>query len=57
MSASTALWITLLSLGSCYACYRLGQANILHQFRSRDELRRERERRWREFYDYDEDYD
>lgn len=25
MSATTALFITLLSLGSCFACYRIGR--------------------------------
>jgi len=33
MSAEFAVTLFLLCIGSCYACFRLGQENVLHQFR------------------------
>jgi hypothetical protein len=53
MSATLALSLAALTLGSCFACYRLGQQNILFRMRQHDERRRERENRWREFDDLD----
>jgi hypothetical protein len=42
--------LAVLTLGSCYASYRLGQRSVM------DELRRSREmrRRWREFEDFED---
>ena len=47
VSAEFAIVIALLTLGSCYASYRLGQSDILERFRRHDERRR----RWEEFED------
>ena len=47
MSAEFAIVIAVLTLGSCYASYRLGQADILERFRRHDERRK----RWEEFED------
>lgn len=53
MSAVLALILSAVTLGSCWASYRLGQADILDRIRRRDERRWERHRRWSEFYDED----
>lgn len=50
MSAHFAILLAILTLGSCYASYRLGQADILARFRRHDERRR----RWREFEDFED---
>ena len=50
MSATLAIAIALLTLGSCFASYRLGQADILARFRRHDERRR----RWEEFEDFED---
>ena len=47
MSAEFAIVIAVLTLGSCWASYRLGQSDILERFRRHDERRR----RWEEFED------
>jgi len=47
MSAEFAIVIAFLTLGSCYASYRLGQSDILSRFRRHYERRR----RWEEFED------
>ncbi len=47
VSVEFAILLALLTLGSCYASYRLGQADILSRFRRHDERRR----RWKEFED------
>jgi hypothetical protein len=54
MSATLALSIAALTLGSCLASYWCGQQNILFRIRQHEERRRrERENRWREFDDQD----
>lgn len=45
-----AIALAVLTLASCYASYRLGQANILARFRRHDERRR----RWEEFEDFED---
>jgi hypothetical protein len=50
MSATFGLALAVLTLGSCYASYRLGQADILARYRRHDERRR----RWREFEDFED---
>jgi hypothetical protein len=50
VSVEFAIVIALLTLGSCYASYRLGQADILSRFRRHDERRR----RWEEFEDFED---
>lgn len=49
MTTGFAICLAILSIGSCFACYRLGQADILHKFRRYNERRR----RWEEFDDED----
>gem|GEM_PF-2141338 len=51
VSATLALCIAALTLGSCLASYWCGQQNILFRMRQHDERRRERAKRWREFDD------
>lgn len=53
MSATLALSIAALTLGSCFASYWCGQQNILWRMRQHDERRRERQIRWSEFDDLD----
>ena len=54
MSATLALSIAALTLGSCFASYWCGQQNMLWRMRQHEERRRgEREARWREFDDQD----
>jgi len=53
MSATMAIAIAILTLGSCLASYWCGQQNILWRMRQHDERRRERQRRWREFEEED----
>lgn len=50
VSVTLALSLAVLTLGSCYASYRLGQADILERFRRHDERRR----RWEEFEDFED---
>jgi len=50
MSATFGLALAVLTLGSCYASYRLGQADILARYRRHAE----RKRRWREFEDFED---
>jgi hypothetical protein len=54
MSAEFAIVIALLTLGSCYASYRLGQQNILARYKDYANRRREREARWQEFEDFED---
>lgn len=51
VSAEFAILLAVLTLGSCYASYRLGQEDIIWRMRKLDERRRERHRRWSEFCD------
>ena len=53
MSATLAISIAVLTLGSGLASYWCGQQNIIWRMRQHDERRRERESRWREFDDQD----
>ena len=50
MSVEFGLTLAALTLGSCFASYWCGQQNMLWRLRRHDERRRERERRWEEFY-------
>ncbi len=50
VSVTLALSLALLTLGSCYASYRLGQADIIAKFRRLNERRR----RWEEFEDFED---
>jgi hypothetical protein len=50
MSATLAICIAFLSIGSCIACYLLGQDNVRQQLR---DSKKERRRRWEEFDDED----
>lgn len=50
MSVGFGLALAVLTLGSCFASYRLGQADILERYRRRAE----RKRRWREFEDFED---
>lgn len=50
MSATFGLALAVLTLGSCYASYRLGQADILARYRRHAE----RKRRWQEFEDFED---
>jgi len=49
MSATLAICIAVLSIGSCIVCYLLGQDNVRQQIRDS----KERRRRWEEFDDED----
>ena len=49
MSATLALCIAVLTLGSCFACYMLGRDSMRQQMRDFQERRR----RWEEFDDQD----
>jgi hypothetical protein len=53
MSAEFAIALALLIFASNYACYRLGQMNILARYEEYARRRREREARWAEFDDED----
>lgn len=46
MSAEFAIALALLIFGSNYACYRLGQQNILARYEEYAKRRRERDTRW-----------
>jgi hypothetical protein len=50
VSAEFAIALAVLTLGSCYASYRLGQADIIAKFRRLNERRR----RWEEFEDFED---
>jgi hypothetical protein len=54
VSAEFAIVLAVLTLGSCYASYRLGQRNILERFRRYSDRRREREARWQELEDFED---
>ena len=49
MSATMAIAIALLTLGSCYASYMLGRESMWKELKER----REERRRWEEFDDED----
>lgn len=49
MSAEFAICLALLAFGSNYACYRLGQQNILARYERYAKRRKERQARWAEF--------
>jgi hypothetical protein len=49
MSATFAIVLAVLSLGSCFASYHLGREAMRHEFRDFQE----RKRRWEEFDDED----
>jgi len=49
MSATLAICIAVLSIGSCIVCYLPGQDNVRQQIRDS----KERRRRWEEFDDED----
>jgi hypothetical protein len=49
MSASFAICLAVLTLGSCFASYHLGREAMRHEFRDYQE----RKRRWEEFDDED----
>lgn len=51
MSAWEGIILAVVTLGSCFASYRLGQAEMLARFRNYSKRRQERYRRWAEFYD------
>lgn len=51
MSAEFAVCLAILAFGSNYACYRLGQWNILGRYEEYARRRRERESRREEFDD------
>jgi len=51
MSATLAISIAVVTLGSCFASYWCGQQSMLWRMRQHDELRRERQRRYEEFED------
>lgn len=53
MSATLAICIAALTLGSCFASYWCGQQNVLWRMRQHDMRRREKQRRWREFEEED----
>ena len=55
MSSWEAVLLGSISFGSCFACYCLGQENILRRMRDL----REKDRRWREWDDRQnlEDFD
>ena len=53
MSAEFAIALAVLVFASNYACYRIGQWNILQRYEDYANDRREKERRWREFEDED----
>ena len=54
MSAEFAIALALLVFASNYACYRLGQQNILARYERYAKRRREREARWQEFEDFED---
>ena len=49
MTASFAICLAILSIGSCFACYRLGRESMRQDIRDFQERRR----RWEEFDDED----
>jgi hypothetical protein len=53
MSAEFAIALAFLVFASNYACYRIGQWNILERYADYAKDRREREARWEEFDDQD----
>lgn len=53
MSAEFAIAMSLLFFASNYACFRIGQMNILARYERYAKERREREARWEEFDDQD----
>ena len=53
MSAEFAIALSLLFFASNYACFRIGQMNILAKFERHHKRQKEREARWEEFDDED----
>jgi hypothetical protein len=53
MSAEFGIALALITLGSCWASYKLGQLNIIGRYEDYARRRREREVRWEEFDDED----
>lgn len=53
MSAEFAIAMSLLFFASNYACFRIGQQNILARYERYAKRRKEREARWAEFDDED----
>ncbi len=49
MSATFAIVLALLSIGSCFACYHIGRRSMWDEIKDH----RERRRRWEEFDDED----
>jgi hypothetical protein len=49
MTASFAICLAVLSLGSCFACYQIGRESMRQEMRDFQE----RKRRWEEFDDED----
>lgn len=54
MSNELGIAITLITLGSCFASYKLGQLNILARYEKYERRRKEREARWAEFEEDEE---
>lgn len=50
MSGWEGIFLAVLTLGSCFASYNLGQRNMVERFRRGEERRR----RWREFEDFED---
>jgi hypothetical protein len=50
MSAGFAIALAILTLGSCFASYHLGQRNMFMRMRRFEERRR----RWEEFEDFED---
>ena len=55
MSAEFGLTLAVVTILSCWASYIIGQREMLARLRRNEQRRREREKRWSEFYD--EDFD
>lgn len=53
MSAEFAIALAVITLGSCFASYRLGQLNIIAQYDKYAKRRREKKARWAEFDEED----
>jgi hypothetical protein len=54
MSGTFAITLAVLYFASNFACYRLGQLNILARYKDYAKRRRERELRWQEFEDFED---
>jgi hypothetical protein len=53
MSAEFGIALAIVTLGSCFASYKLGQLNIIARYEEYARRRREKELRWEEFDDED----